>query len=209
MTGRFRPTVVALVVAIGVAALFVSPAGRATADGPEGAVLISPDGRTWSADLPAPLFDPSLRWVPGDTRTSSFYVENRGASPAEVGLKVSAADGGSLLGTGDVLLRARVAGGPWEAVPGEIGEPLDSVAVGVGESRRIDVRAVLRAASSNLSQTASVALSFVVQLTEKAPSPGTIPATGAPELRGLLFLAALCVGTGLALVRRTAGSRRG
>jgi len=205
MTRRLRLTVVGVL--LGTAA--VLPAAAATADSRGGAVLISPDGTTWSADLPAPLFDPAVRWVPGDARTSSFYVENRGSTPADVRLRVSAEDGDALLGSGEVLLRARVAGGSWKSVVGEVGPPLDSIAIGVGESRRIDVRAVLRAASDNVSQTAAVALTFVVRLTETVPRAATMPDTGAPGLRGPLFLAALCLGTGLALVRRTVGRRHG
>lgn len=207
MTRRPRPTVVGVVLAA--AAVLAAAVAPATADAREGAVLVSPDGTTWSTDLPAPLFDPALRWVPGDTRVSSFYVENRGSTPADVGLRVSAEDADALLGSGAVQLRARVAGGSWNPVGDEVGPPLGSIALGVGESRRIDVRAALRAASGNLSQTAGVALTFVVRLTEKAPRATTMPDTGAPALRGPVLLAALCLGTGLALVRRTAVRRHG
>ncbi len=207
MTPRLRATVLGLV--LGVAAALVTAVAPATADARGGAVLVSPDGSTWSADLPAPLFDPAVRWVPGDSRTSSFYVENRGSTPAEVGLQVSAQDGDALLGPGYVDLRARVAGGPWTPVGESVGPPLDSIAIGVGESRRVDVRAGLRAAADNLTRTSVVALTFVVRLSEKVPPATTIPDTGAPGLRGPLLVAALCLGGGLALVRRTAGARHG
>ncbi len=207
MKRRLRLTVVGVL--LGAATVLPAATATATADSRGGAVLISQDGTTWSADLPAPLFDPAVRWVPGDARTSSFYVENRGSTPADVRLQVSAEDGDALLGSGEVQLRARIAGGSWMPVVGEVGPSLDSIAIGVGDSRRIDVRAVLRAASDNLSQTAAVALTFVVRLTETVPSRPTMPDTGAPALRGPLLLAALCLGTGLALVRRTVGRRHG
>lgn len=204
MTGRIRTLVTGAAVVV---PLLITPAAAAETAG--GAVLVSLDGSEWSTDVPAPLFDPGVRWVPGDARTASFFVENRGSTPADVRLQVSADDHDALLASGDVSLRARVTGGPWSPVASEVGPPLDAIAIGVGESRRIDVRAALRAASTNLSQTAAVSLRFVVRLTEIAPVVPSIPATGAPDVRVPLFLAALCVGTGLALVRRQAGQRRG
>lgn len=34
------------------------------------------DGVTWSPELSSPLFDRSIRWVPGDSRSSEFHVFN-------------------------------------------------------------------------------------------------------------------------------------
>lgn len=184
----------------------------ASAESPGDSVWVSPDGTTWSADLPAPLFDPAVRWVPGDARTSAFFVENRGATPAELQLQVTAEDVDGLVRQGDLQLAARVAGGLWTAVTRDAGSALDAIAVRVGETRRIEVRAAFRKAATNLSQASAVTLRFVVRLAEVTPvrpAPVPLPDTGAPAVRGPLFLAALCLGAGLALTRRRPGARDG
>ncbi len=194
-----------------VAALLVSlaPGAVATPD----AVVVSSDGSSWSSDLTTPLFEPTVRWVPGDARTSSFYVENRGRTAAEVRVQVRTGADDGLVRTGDVVLCVRVEGGLWRPAEREAGSALNTVALRVGEVQRIDVRAAFRAAAQNLSQDAGVALRFVVQLAEAAsataPGYGAMPDTGAPAVRLPLFLAALCCGTGLALVRRRPEHCRG
>ncbi|MFI5428339.1 hypothetical protein ACHMWU_18290 [Aeromicrobium sp. UC242_57] len=35
-----------------------------------------------------PLFDPDLRWVPGDSTIGGFYVRNQGASDANLRVAV-------------------------------------------------------------------------------------------------------------------------
>ncbi len=183
----------------------VAPA--AIAD-PTPSLLLSADGARWSETLPEPLFNPAVLWVPGDTRTSSFYVRNQGVTAAELRMQVLAGAEDDLLSTGDIVLEARVEDSPWQPV-GRAGRSaaLNLVTVGWSGSRRVDVRAAFLPSARSDSQAAGVALRFVVQLSEAVaarPVPGspTLPATGAPALGLPLVLAAVCFGAAAALLRR-------
>lgn len=192
----------------------VAPA--AIADVPDG-LRVSSDGAHWATDLDRPLFDPDVLWVPGDRRTSSFYVENLGETAAAISVAVvTGAD--TLVSPGDVALEARAAGEAWRPVERALEhDALNTVAVAVDDARRIDVRAVFRAGARNVSQASAVALRFVVQLGDaRAGVPqqtgGLLPGTGAPVLGLPLLLAVLLLAGGAATVRtsgRRTGVRRG
>jgi hypothetical protein len=164
-------------------------------------LLVSSDGTTWAADLGRPLFDPADLWVPGESRTSTFYVRNGGRTPASVRMAVLEPPGGL---SGEVALQARVEDEPWHPVSGELdADALNVVAAPASSARRVDVRAVFRGAARNATQASEVALRFVVQLAQAPPvSRDGLPATGAPDLRLPLLLAAAALAVGAALVRR-------
>ncbi|MFL6061726.1 MAG: hypothetical protein ACJ72E_10865 [Marmoricola sp.] len=175
--------------------------------GPGGELLLSADGTHWSTGLSAPLFDPAVLWVPGDARMSSFYVQNRGTTPAAVRLEVTS-DGADLLEIGAVELQARVGSEAWHPIARAGSGVLNALAIGTDRARRVDVRAVFRAGARNATQASGVVLHFVVDLGQavgaapQGTSPGSLPATGAPAIRGPLLLAAVLIGAGAALVRR-------
>lgn len=204
---RRRTTTAALVVLLVLLAVL---APQAAASGGEHPVQLSPDGSHWAAELTAPLFDPSVLWVPGDVRTASFYVANHGPTPASVALRVrTVAD--TLVDPGRVQLQARVDGTTWrEVVPAAGTDTLNPVALEVADVSRVDVRARFRSAAGNATQSASVRLGFAVDLGEAPPVPGPdhLPGTGAPLLRGPLLLAGLLLGAGAALVRRASRTRQ-
>ena len=205
MKARLVPLLVVGVLASG------SPA---TADGPGFAV--SSDGRSWSSTLAAPLFDGSLRWVPGDAHVGSFYVRNDSGREATV--RLEAHDAGTRLLTthGDVRLAARTDSGDWHPVP--VGVPsarLDRAGLPVGRVTRVDVRAVFDPASPNRSQDQDTTLSFVIRLADAHGDPragggrGDLAGTGAPDLRLPVLAGALLLGCGVALVRRREEVRHG
>lgn len=165
---------------------------------------VSADGAAWADALPAPLFDPEVLWVPGDARTASFFVANRGPSPAAVGIGIRVADD-TLVGPGDVVVQARAGTGPWHRVGPVAADDLNAVAIGVRSSTRLDVRARFLGSAGNTSQSSGVTLSFAVDLHEAvAETPGRddLPGTGAAELRWPLLVGAVLTGAGLVLVRR-------
>ncbi|MCZ4499746.1 MAG: hypothetical protein JWQ74_2299 [Marmoricola sp.] len=212
MTRRlvFRTLVLLLVLAAWVTTV-VAPAAIADADD---SLQVSSDGSHWAASLGRPLFDPAVLWVPGDRRTSSFFVANRGSTPAAVSVQVVTGADDGLVAPGDVELEARVAGEGWRPVTHAVGSAaLNALAIPIDQARRVDVRAFFRTGSHNVSQASAVTLRFVVQLgdaiTLLPQQPvALLPGTGAPLLGLPLLVALLSLVTGVAVVRRT-GERRG
>lgn len=63
---------------------------------------VSNDGVTYARDLPVPLFDPGLRWVPGDVESSTFHVRNNDALGARMDVDLLGDHIGDLLDSGDL-----------------------------------------------------------------------------------------------------------
>jgi hypothetical protein len=189
-TRRLRLGVLALA-----AAALLSVAAPARAADPDPTIAVSSDGVVWGTDLSEPLFDPTERWVPGDTGIASFYLRNDAASSASV--RIEARDLGTqvLTANGDVVLHARVAGGNWVLLPmEETSALLNPVAVPVGGVTRIDVQAVFAPTAGNGSKDQVATLEFVVRLrdanadaitpttpTPTTPGPTTTPTTPTDE----------------------------
>lgn len=168
-----------LLLGLGLLLLAVVPAPAASADDPDPAVQVSSDGLSWSSDLATPLFDPAVRWVPGDVRTSTFFVRN--GSPHDAVLRLEPKDSrtGSLTAQGVVLLDARTDGGQWHrlTVDAESGR-LNPTALPAGEVTRVDVRAELDPAATNSAQDRAANLSFVLRLSDALAEPQGTGDTG-------------------------------
>jgi LPXTG-motif cell wall-anchored protein len=151
----------------------------------EGEIGVSPDGVHWSSSLGAPLFDPTLRWVPGDTRESSMYVRNQAAQAAEMVVDVVGAEVDSLLETGDLTVSGRVDDGDWRDLAGPgTHRLLDAVAARPGEVLKVDLRVAFAATSVNVSQALSLNLNLRVGLTQAeagSNDPGTGGTIGEPD----------------------------
>lgn len=197
-----------------VAAAAVLLATPAAAD--PGRIGLSADGRTWAPTLPAPLFDPNLRWVPGDRRVATFWVRNESGDPADLTIEIVGVGDDSLLRTGDLTVAARPDGGTWREVSHVGTRRLASeVAAPPGRARRVDVAVTLDADSTNRSMTRSVALRMRVVLQQSvpatapdeartgdpAPRPGVLPTVGGPAL-WLLLGAVASIATGACLRAR-------
>ena len=175
---------------------------------------LSLDGRTWTSDLRRPLFEPAMRWVPGDSETRSLWVRNQGPTGASMRLAVRSTDLDTLLERDDILISARVRGGRWVPLnDGGAGSPLTEGALAQGDRLRLDVRVAFVAAATNRSEVDKLPLDFVVRLTQDRPGgggggegnsdgwgSGDLPATGAAVEPWLLWLAAGLIGSGLALL---------
>ncbi|HEY0905401.1 MAG TPA: hypothetical protein VGE14_16065 [Marmoricola sp.] len=156
--------------------LLVGGGPAAAADVP-GVVAVSVDGVHWTSSLSEPIFDPDVRWVPGDRRTSSFFVRNSGPTPATVRVQVLAEDD-DLVRAGDLRFAARVDGGTWAQLPPDGAAALVRVApLPQGRRSVVDIRIAFDPASTNSSQRADLELWFVVRLTEAQPGylPGEAP----------------------------------
>ncbi len=173
-------TLRALVVAACAALAVLAPSTAQAAD----EIGFSNDGVTWSSSLPNPVFDPAFRWVPGDSRTASFFVRNDGPSSALMTIEARSADTDELLAVDDIDLQARVVGGSWVAIENGIASgPLTQGSIARGDVVQIQVNATFDPNSSNQSQTKRLPLSFTVTLTDALESVSAggelLPSTGA------------------------------
>lgn len=200
-----------------VAAVLALTASPAVAD-PE--VGLSSDGVTFTETLTTPLFDTSLRWVPGDDRTATFYVRNQGPTGALMTITARSADTDELLANGDMVIRARADGGPWVELQNAV--PSDQVltdGIARGEVVDVDVNVVFDFASPNESQLDVLRARFDIGLRQDPNAPGVdgdadagqegsgLADTGGPASWTLL-LAFVLLGTGVALAHSRLDDRR-
>lgn len=193
---------VVLVVAAALTGSVPGVPGAAAADaGPPG-VGLSLDGRTWTRGTLTPLFDPGLRWVPGDARAARFYVRNESSTAATARVQVRVGPGTEALDE-DLTVRTRLADDGW--TPGARSAPVRLDAGGVVP---VDVEVGFSAGSTNDTRRARTPLDVRVTLTGDVDGPGdpsppadALAPTGAGVL-GLLVLAVAAVLVGAGLRRR-------
>ena len=211
-------------VSAGLVLAAVTPAAAADEIG------VSRDGRRWSGTLTEPLFDPRTRWVPGDTRTVSFYVRNQGRTNARLVATVRSVAGDRLWSDGHLTLRARVRGTWFPLRNGQPSGDLTQESLRPGTAVRVDVQAGLDRASTNASQASGLELTFGLRLTEadegvagasaevveageaagsgrSGGSDGWLSRTGASAPAILIWLAAAATAVGAAFL--AAGRREG
>ena len=180
-----------------------------------GEIALSLDGRTWHQHLTTPLFDPGFRWVPGDQQERTFWVRNQGPTAAFLQIQLQTADPDALLANGDIELSVRDRSGDWVRLastsPSVVSGPAPIARDGVA---RFSVRAAFRPDSTNRTQNDRLALTFEIQLTQaggaSGPESAGLPDTGAAVSGWMIWLAAILLGSGGALVRpRQRGVRHG
>ncbi|RZI86994.1 MAG: LPXTG cell wall anchor domain-containing protein [Microbacterium sp.] len=158
-----------LLLAVVLVSLALGASSAAAAD----EIGISEDGTSWGAGLDEPLFDPAVRWVPGDSRTESFFVRNQGPSGASMTIEARSADRDDLLEDDEIDLRARVAGGRWvELRNGVASTRLTDREIAEGGVVEVDVNARFDPSSTNQSQVKRLALDFRVRLSDAAGADG-------------------------------------
>jgi hypothetical protein len=168
---------------------------------------VSADGVHWSDHLDAPLFNPAVRWVPGDVRVADFWVRSRAGDRGRLTLAVSTTDPDGLLARGDIGLAARADTGEWRDL--DAGGRTELTGVPAGGDARVQVRARFAWTAANGSRQDRMPLSFRATLTEASAGDGTpggsgvLPDTGSAIPGWLLPLAALASALGLVLWRRS------
>lgn len=178
---------------------------------------LSRDGTTWAPDLSDPLFEAAVRWVPGDSRTASFYVRNQSGQAGTLSLDILGTATDSLMQTGDLSVEAHGAGGDWTPVT----EPgthrlLSAGQVPSSATRRVDVTVTFDPASSNQSQVRSLDLALQVRLIQDVEDNtpgddasddglGLLPDTGGPSPWTVAIAAGLVLVGTLTARRRGAG----
>lgn len=72
--------------AVGAAAATLLLTGTPAAFAAEDLLQISRDGQTWPSTVLAPVFDESVRYVPGSSSTATIWVRNSSSEPASLSL---------------------------------------------------------------------------------------------------------------------------
>jgi hypothetical protein len=176
----------------------------------ESELELSTDGVHWVNAISDLLFDPSMRWVPGDSEDATFFIRNRGGSSADLTVDVLSDSLGDLIDSGYLHITAKGGGGHWTPVsaPGKH-RLLTTPHVPDGQVMPIDVNVRFDIGADNPTELRASTLNFIVTLTESAGDSGDgLPDTGAPDLRWYAAIGAIFIGTGLALVTRRARPSR-
>jgi len=191
-------------------ALFSSAAPAAAA----GELGISSDGVTFTPTFHGPLFDSDVRWVPGDTRSATFYVRNEGGTPARMSVDVLGDHVGDLLDSGDVTITASASSSSGSTTSGVERRLVALPQVAANEIVPVTVRVDFDFSSPNTTQLRSTDLRFRVNLSQTSAEVGgddgngPLPDTGAPTL-WTLALGAVLLGTGVAIVSRRRQTHQG
>lgn len=155
-------------------------------------ISFSRDGTNWSETLSEPIFAESIRWVPGDVRTGSFYVRSDAEMNTLMSVDVLTSKRQELIDTGDLLVEVRIAGGTWEPTTTAGTNLLATQAVAAGDFYLVEVRATFLGEATNQSELLGLDLRFRVTLTQEV-TPGGVTApplalTGAAAGIGLIFV---------------------
>jgi len=163
---------------------------------------LSLDGIHWKSSISTPLFDPSFRWVPGDSETATFYVRNQGGSLGDLTVDVLGPTADGLIESGDLHVTAKGGGGKWT----NVSEPghhrlLTAPDIADGTVSAIKVNVSFDSSSTNSTQLRASKLTFRITLSEStaAGRGENLPGTGAPRVLLLAVLSALSIGSGLSL----------
>ncbi len=144
------------------------------------ALSLSRDGQRWAAWLDRPLFEPSRRWVPGDTQTATVWVRNLSSSPADLDLRVLGGGGGSAGAFRDLELSVAVGGMPVVLDSGHVSR----LAALTGPTR-VDLTLTLPARATDRAQQRVTAVSLRVGLTHVGAGTGRTPSGSEVPLSGL------------------------
>lgn len=167
---------------------------------------LSVDREHWTPSISTPLFDPAMRWVPGDSETATFYVRSQGGGLGDLTVDILGSTAGDLMDSGDLHITASGGGGEWKSVsaPGRH-RLLTAPRIADGRIVPIRVSVTFDAASDNQTQLRASTLRFLVTLSQSTAGSGDdqrLPDTGAPDLRLFVAISAILLGTGLGLVWR-------
>lgn len=180
-------------------------------------VGVSLDGTRYQASLDAPLFDPQVRWVPGDVRTTGFWVRNQADEAGDLTIDLVPRARKSLFATGDLSVSARAATGPWLTV--REGEPLRLLARKDVPSQAevpVSIRVALAPEAPNGTMVLATDFDLKVTLVDARASGshgdndgpgGLLPDTGSPTSWWVVPLGLVLLTGGVLLLARRESAR--
>jgi hypothetical protein len=168
MTNALR-ALASLLVALCLLAAGATPSFAQDGPEPDGDALeVSLDGLTWSDAITTPLFDPALRWVPGDVRTARFFVRNNREESGDLQVVIDRTISEALRDTGFLTIAARAGNGRWrEIAAGGRQVLIASDNVGAGQQMGVQLRASFDyAAAPNQTMVLASDLDLTITLTQ-------------------------------------------
>lgn len=189
-----------LAMAIGLVLVGATPASAADELG------LSRDGVTFTSSLSGSLFDPAFTWVPGDVESETFYVRNQGDATARLTVDILGEQVSDLISSGDLHVTAS-SGSASQTISDKDDHRLLTIpGVEPDEIVPVTVTVAFDDASTNETQLLSSDLSFRINLKQTSAVLGEgaedLPDTGAQTPLWLAALAAVCIGSGAALISR-------
>jgi hypothetical protein len=188
-------------------ALCLLAAGTATSTAQDAAepdptaIEVSLDGVRWTESITTPLFDPAVRWVPGDVRTARFFVRNNRDEQGDLRVVLQRAAQGELLDTGFLTVAARAGNGPWtEVASGGRQVLIDDDELDSDDEMAVMLRASMSIDAPNRTMVLATDLDLQIRLTQSGvvkdagsgdgttsggqPFPGNPGAPGDPDQAG-------------------------
>lgn len=177
---------------------------------------VSRNGTTWSDAFSGSIFDNAIQWVPGDSRTATFYIRNQSPNEGSLAIAMLGDHTGDLLDSGNLHVTASAASGV--SVPVSNGNEqlmLNAKCIGSGVVVPITVKVDFDESSRNETRLRSTDLRFVVTLTQTSvvsPARGataSLPNTGAPNTIWIVALGSILLGIGVAVTTRRRNNPKG
>ncbi|GAB2769174.1 hypothetical protein GCM10027020_22880 [Nocardioides salsibiostraticola] len=139
---------------------------------------LSSDGVTFAETLKKPLFDTTIRWVPGDVRVATFYVRNQADTAGNLQVAIKRVVLDDLIETNWLKVSARAGSKPFTSVTtGGRASLVENVVINHGDVLPVRVRVELLPDAPNFTQVLSSELDLLVRLSDAraiAPiTPGT------------------------------------
>lgn len=156
---------------------FVAPTSADASETPHPLVLSMSETGPWATSLTTPLFDPTMRWVPGDTVTSGFWAANRSDDTTEFRITLLPWEQ-SLMNSGEFDLRVRSGDDRWEPIRSAWTAPRPLAA---GEKMHVQLRASLPTSASNATQSLAFGFDVRTRLTYQGPVVAPTPTATPPQ----------------------------
>lgn len=146
----------------GCAVLVAAPAAHAADE-----IGLSTDGVRWTPSLTEPLFDPEVRWVPGDVRTARFFVRNERPDNGDLTISIDRVVRDDLLDTGMLAISARAGDQPFTTVTSSgTFKLVEQDRLRSGVALPVEVRVAMAGSAPNQTMVLGTDLDLTVTLTD-------------------------------------------
>jgi hypothetical protein len=128
-------------------------------------LVVSRSGEVWTPNLTRPLFRDSLRWVPGDASSRTFYARNQSGRQARLGIVVDVTDGSRWLCCGQLRLAIAI-DGRWRQIAFAQSTGVGRLVLSPGDVVPVTVRFRLLGPAAATAMERSLSVSLRLRLTQ-------------------------------------------